>query len=287
MPFIHKLRFTSSVALAASLLLAGCAVGPNFKEPCSAERPRLHARSAFDHQRHAQCPPAEKPSALSRAGTSREIGGRSFIQQPLNDLIERSLKANPDLKAAQAALVVARENVLAQRGAYYPQRFRQVSRQAGSRHRPCSLPCRTPSIFNFSLYTPEVSCVVCAGCVWPQPANGRVAEGAGAASALCAGRDAHHAELQCRGRGHSGSVLARANRRDAGSSSISTPTCCRSCASSSRKGYASRLDVAAQESQLAQVAATLPPLLKQLAQQRDLLAELSGGFPSQDLRREV
>ena len=49
------------------------------------------------------------------------------------------------------------------------------------------------------------------------------------------------------------------------------------------KGYASELDVAAQESQLAQVAATLPPLLKQLAQQRDLLAVLSGGFPNQDL----
>ena len=49
------------------------------------------------------------------------------------------------------------------------------------------------------------------------------------------------------------------------------------------KGYASELDVAAQESQLAQVAATLPPLLKQLAQQRDLLAVLAGGFPNQDL----
>jgi outer membrane protein TolC len=47
------------------------------------------------------------------------------------------------------------------------------------------------------------------------------------------------------------------------------------------KGYASRLDVAAQESQLAQVAATLPPLLKQLAQQRDLLAVLTGRFPSE------
>jgi NodT family efflux transporter outer membrane factor (OMF) lipoprotein len=48
-------------------------------------------------------------------------------------------------------------------------------------------------------------------------------------------------------------------------------------------GYADRLDVAAQEAQLAQVAAALPPLLKQLAQQRDLLAALSGGFPNQDL----
>ena len=49
------------------------------------------------------------------------------------------------------------------------------------------------------------------------------------------------------------------------------------------KGYASELDVAAQASQLAQVTATLPPLLKQLAQQRDLLAALSGGFPNQEL----
>jgi NodT family efflux transporter outer membrane factor (OMF) lipoprotein len=50
--------------------------------------------------------------------------------------------------------------------------------------------------------------------------------------------------------------------------------------------YASELDVAAQESQVAQVAATLPPLLKQLAQQRDLLAVLSGGFPDKDLTQK-
>ena len=47
------------------------------------------------------------------------------------------------------------------------------------------------------------------------------------------------------------------------------------------KGYAGRLNVATQESQLAQVAAALPPLLKQLAQQRHLLAVLSGCFPDQ------
>ena len=45
------------------------------------------------------------------------------------------------------------------------------------------------------------------------------------------------------------------------------------------KGYAARLDLAAQESQLAQVTASMPPLLKQLSQQRDLLAALSGAFP--------
>jgi NodT family efflux transporter outer membrane factor (OMF) lipoprotein len=52
------------------------------------------------------------------------------------------------------------------------------------------------------------------------------------------------------------------------------------------KGYVSQLEVAAQESQLAQVAGTLPPLLKQLAQQRDQLAVLAGGFPNQDLWEE-
>jgi NodT family efflux transporter outer membrane factor (OMF) lipoprotein len=47
------------------------------------------------------------------------------------------------------------------------------------------------------------------------------------------------------------------------------------------KGYASRLDVVAQESQLTQVIATLPPLIKQSAQLRDLLAVLAGHFPNQ------
>ena len=39
-------------------------------------------------------------------------------------------------------------------------------------------------------------------------------------------------------------------------------------------------DVVAQEAALAQVEQTLPPLQKQLAQQRDLIAALIGGFPS-------
>jgi outer membrane protein TolC len=44
-------------------------------------------------------------------------------------------------------------------------------------------------------------------------------------------------------------------------------------------GQAKELDVLTQESQLAQNEATLPPLAKQLAQQRDLLTALAGRFP--------
>jgi NodT family efflux transporter outer membrane factor (OMF) lipoprotein len=47
------------------------------------------------------------------------------------------------------------------------------------------------------------------------------------------------------------------------------------------KGYASRVDLAAQEAQLAQTVATLPPLIKQEAQLHDQLAVLTGQYPSQ------
>jgi outer membrane protein TolC len=49
-----------------------------------------------------------------------------------------------------------------------------------------------------------------------------------------------------------------------------------------KEGYANRNDVALQEAALAQVKATLPPLRKALAQQRDLLTALVGTFPSDE-----
>ena len=44
-----------------------------------------------------------------------------FHSRALNELIEQALAHNPDLAAAQAALLVAHENTRAQRGAYFPQ----------------------------------------------------------------------------------------------------------------------------------------------------------------------
>jgi len=47
-------------------------------------------------------------------------------------------------------------------------------------------------------------------------------------------------------------------------------------------GFANRSEVAAQEAALAQIRATLPPLRKALAQQRDLLTALLGRYPSEE-----
>jgi len=49
------------------------------------------------------------------------------------------------------------------------------------------------------------------------------------------------------------------------------------------QGFAMRLDVAAQELQLAQAKALLPPLENQFEQNRDLIRELVGNLPNQDV----
>src|SRR5271156_433725 len=112
-------RLTPLAAALSMALIAGCAVGPDFKKPAPPE--------VNDYTQHP---------LLSTAATAGVSGGQAqrlpmgadidaqwwtlFHSEPLNELIERSLANNPDLKAAQAALSVARENVLAQRGAYFP-----------------------------------------------------------------------------------------------------------------------------------------------------------------------
>src|SRR5262249_31291735 len=110
-----------STVLAAllSLAAAGCAVGPNFKKPdppaVSDYTPKpLEATDAAPNVAGG-----ESQRFASGADISADWWAL-FHSEPLNQLIEQSLANNHDLKAAQAALKVARENVLAQRGAYYP-----------------------------------------------------------------------------------------------------------------------------------------------------------------------
>ena len=103
----------------AGLLLAGCAVGPNFKRPAA---PPDTSYTAHPLQTTASTPNIAGGEA-QRFVEGLDIPAKwwaLFHSKPLNDLIERSLTNNPDLKAAQAALKVARENMLAQRGAFFP-----------------------------------------------------------------------------------------------------------------------------------------------------------------------
>jgi NodT family efflux transporter outer membrane factor (OMF) lipoprotein len=268
------------VMAAALLLSAGCVVGPNFKKPAAPQAPA-----------YTPAPPEATSATPNVTGGNSQtfVAGRDipgdwwtlFHSKPLNDLIERSLKANPDVKSAQAALTVARENTLAQRGYYYPTVSAGFS---ASRSRTSSevSPFTASGNLAYSLYTPQVSVSFVPDVfglnrrtVESLKAQEQQARYVLAATHITLSSNIAAAAIQeasLRGQIDATNQLIGAARR-----------MLEILRSQYGKGYASQLDVAAQESQLAQVTATLPPLLKQLAQQRDLLAALSGGFPNQEM----
>lgn len=265
---------------ALTLLLAGCTVGPNFVRP-----------AAPDVTRYTQAPLAPTASAANLAGgeAQRFLDGQDipgewwelFESPALNALVERALKANPDLKAAEAALTVAHENMLAQRGAYYP----TVSAGfAASRTKTSAELSPTPSsgALLFNLFTPEVSVSFVPDVFG---LNRRLVE------SMAAAEQQTRFEFTATYLALTANVVVAAIQEAGVREQVRTT---RELIASDEKslevlrrqeasGYASRLDVAAQEAQVAQASATLPPLLKQLAQQRDLLAALSGALASEGL----
>jgi NodT family efflux transporter outer membrane factor (OMF) lipoprotein len=276
----RQLPLARLLAASAFLLTAGCVVGPKFKKPAPPEVGGYTPSPISTTSSTANVAGGEAQQLVE----GRDIPGEwwaLFHSQPLNDLIERSLKANPNLKAAQAALTVARENVLAQRGFYYPSVGGSSSVTRAKSANDLS-PVTNTSVLNYSLYTPQVSVSFVPDVfglnrrtVESLRAQEQAARFALAATHITLSANVAAAAIQ------EASLRAQI---DATRQLIEINTnMLQILRTQFAKGYVGRLDVAAQESQLAQVTATLPPLLKQLAQQRDLLAALSGGFPSDDL----
>jgi len=267
-------------AILALLITTSCAVGPNFKRPAAPNVPG-----------YTPTPPVTTSSSPNVAGgeaqtfaQGRDIPGdwwTLFHSKALNDLIERSLKNNPDLKSAQAALLVARENVLAQRGAYYPSVSGNYSATRAKTSQEIS-PVPSFTAFQYSLFTPEVSVSFVPDVFG---LNRRTVE------SLKAQQEQARFVLAATNITLSSNVAAAAIQEASLRAQIGATNelikinteMLHILQKQFIAGYVGRLDVAAQEAQLAQVVATLPPLLKQLAQQRDLLAVLSGGFPADDL----
>jgi NodT family efflux transporter outer membrane factor (OMF) lipoprotein len=283
MRHVHKLCVTYLILLTASLLFAGCAVGPNFKKPTA---PNVAGYLPTQPSTTTNVPNISAGEAQQFVQNCDIAGDwwTLFHSAALNDLIERALKANPNLKAAQAALVVARENMLAQRGAYYP----TVSGGfTASRQKTSVLlsPVPNANVFNFSLYTPQVSVSFVPDVfglnrrtVESLQAQEQQARFALAATHITLSSNVAAAAIQ---------EASLRGQIDATRQLIAINTAMvQILREQYAQGYVAQLEVAAQESQLAQVTATLPPLQKQLAQQRDLLTELSGGFPSEELPAE-
>jgi NodT family efflux transporter outer membrane factor (OMF) lipoprotein len=271
----HPLRLIGATLL---LLSAGCAVGPNFRRPAPPDvatftSPPVLATAAV---------PGIAGGDAQRFAQGTDISGEWWVlfhSAPLTELIERSLKNNPDLKAARAALSVTRENVLAQRGVYYPS---VAASFAASRQRQSGqiAPALNSNAFLYNLFTPEVTVSYVPDVFG---LNRRTVE------SLKAQEQEARFQMIATYTTLTANVVVTAIQM--GSLQRQVEATRRLIDSNTKaleilkyqfsKGYASRLDMAAQESQLAQVAATLPPLVKQLAQLHDLLAALTGRFPAQ------
>lgn len=266
------------MAASASTLLVACAVGPNFKKPTPPDV------NSYTTQPELTTASTSKVTAGAAQQIDRgaDVAGdwwTLFHSKPLDALVRQALAHNHDLKAAQAALKVAHEDMLAQRGAFWPSLSASMSasrqRQAGS-----LAPVPDSNAFLYNLYTPQLSIAYTPDvfgatrrnaeslraqeqaarfqmiAVWNTLASNVVVS----AIQLASLQDQVNATTQ----------MVQANTKMLGILQLQY-----------KQGYASRTDLAAQQSQLAQMQATLPPLEKQLAQQRDQLAVLTGRFPSQ------
>jgi NodT family efflux transporter outer membrane factor (OMF) lipoprotein len=205
-----------------------------------------------------------------------------FHSQPLNDLIEQSIKANPNLTAAQAALRQARENAAAQRGSYFPQVSGEFSASRDLTPTAALSPASATGNPYYSLITPQLNVSFVPDVFG---ANRRAVE------ALEAQSENLRFELEATYVTLTANVvtgaLQEASLRGQIAATEETINLESGLLAILRKQYelgqVSMAEVAAQEATLAQARLALPPLQKQLAQQRDALIALAGRFPNEDV----
>jgi len=270
-------RHLGVVATLAAIFVSACAVGPDFKVPAAPDTTRYTKGALPAHTASADTALGE----AQRFQKEKDISAtwwQLFHSHALNSLIEKSLEANPNLQSAIAALRVARLNVYAQEGHYFPTvqaNYNPTRQETAAEIAPVLGNGQNP----FNLYTAQVT-VSYTPDVWglnrrtvesvqAQADNQRFAVEAAWLTLTSNIVVAAIQEASLRGQIDATHRIIEINKKmlDILRKQFET-------------GYANRSDLAAQEAALAQVEATLPPLQHQLAIQRDLLTALAGRFPS-------
>ena len=270
-----------TVAVLATVL-AGCAAGPNFKPPAP---PKVDGYTA-----HALAAPVPTPGVAGGGAQHFDPGAdipgdwwTLFHSQALDALVAEALRNNHDLKAAQAALRVAHEDVLAQRGTFYPGLSADLD--ASRTKAPITLAPMpnypvVPQEYRYDLYTPQLAISYAPDLFG---LNRRTLE------SLQAQEQSARFQMIATRTTLTSNVVVTAIQAAALRDQVAATRELVALGKKSlgllqlrfRKGDASELDVAAQQSQLAQTEAGLPPLVKQLEATRHALAVLCGVFPGQ------
>jgi NodT family efflux transporter outer membrane factor (OMF) lipoprotein len=253
--------------IAAALFgLTACAVGPNFKPPQSPGTDRYTA--------------ADLPQGFASGADVPYAWWKIYECPALDALVDSALQGNPTVKAAQSALRQANELVKAQRAVLFP--AVQAS-YAPTRERD-AVGTLSPTLSSgqplFTLQTAQVSVSYMLD-VWG--GNRRQIESAQALA------DAQRYDLQAAYLTLTSDVVATAIQEAALRGQIEANE---TVVHSARDGLEilkkqlalgsiAQTAVMAQEAALAAAEAQLPPLRKQLAVQRDLLAVLAGRSPGE------
>jgi NodT family efflux transporter outer membrane factor (OMF) lipoprotein len=276
-----KLQFCRLLVLAlfAPLLTTACVVGPNFKSPAA---PPVTAYTASPPQttKATRGVPGGQAQSFVAGGDIPADWWTLFHSKPLNDLIEKALLNNADLKAAQAALLVAHENTRAQHGASLPQVSAGASITREKDPSGSLAPVPSNNAFLYTLVTPQLSVSYVPDVFG---LHKRTVE------AAAAQEQASRYQMIAIDITLTSNIVQAAVQEASLEDQIDTTNeligINRQILSllqfQKSKGYAAGTDVAAQEAQLAQLEASLPPLLKQRDQQNDLIAVLTGSYPGQ------
>ena len=266
--------------LGAMLALAGCAVGPDFHRPKMDEGIPLVPEPLPAQTRSVDV----QGGAAQRFTDESALGARwwtAFGSKPLDDLVDAALAKNKDLRAAEAALRAANEAAAAQRAAVFPTLSAQYlpSRQKTA---PVLASPLSSNDLLYSLHTAQVSVAYTADVFGGT--RRRIESAEALAEVQRFQREAAYVTLT------SNVVVAAIQEASLREQVAATREI---IASASRLGELTRkqhdagqvggVEVVAQEAALAQAEATLPPLEKQLALQRDLLAVLAGRYPGEGI----
>jgi NodT family efflux transporter outer membrane factor (OMF) lipoprotein len=251
------------------LLLTGCAVGPNFSRPQAPTAARYTADPLTE--------PADQK--IEMGANLPPDWWRLFNSPELNAIMAEALKANPDIKAADAALRAAEENLRAQDGVFLP------NVQAGfdaSRNRDATgslAPLTATGSPVYSLVSAHLSVTYMLDVFG---GNRRQTESVAA--------QAEVQRYQTRGvyltltTNVAENVIEEASLRGqiAATEKIiaGENDALAVMRQQSTLGQIAEADVIAEEATLAQTRATLPPLQQKLAQHRAALAVLLGRLPS-------
>ena len=272
------------VALAVAASVEGCAVGPNFQPP-PAPDVGGYVKGKLDSPTGGQGEPVVTSQHFV-SGT--DISARwwaAFRSQPLNNLIRESVNHNASLQAAEAAIKVANYNALAQRGLFFPQvtgnstTSQILTSNAGS---VFGAPLDSVPQTGYSLVTHQLT-VSFVPDVWG--GNARAVE------SLDSVTEQQLFQLEAAYLSLTSNVVMAAVQEASVRAKMAAVqeiiTIERRLLGILKRqnelGQVSKADVLAQEAALAQVEQLLPPLEKQLAQQRDLLTALAGQLSANEI----